>query len=271
MSGASKITITQEPMFWKKKKESVPRESKIILGMILLQDDNSLDVDSFRNDFKSHYDHDIRKSTGDNSTFIFTIDGESIAIAHMPVAIPQDDIGETAKYAYNWQNSLEDTKDHKSHLIVSLIQGGQDQINRFRIFTQVLSSLLRTTEAIGIYKGNQSLLIPKSDYLREAELMSDEYLPINLWVYFGLRVTNNGNSGYTYGLKEFNKVEMEILNSVRSLEDIRGILFNTVHYVLEYDITFKDGQTVGGSKDEKITISFSNGQFVAGDTFKLAY
>lgn len=33
--------------------------------------------------------------------------------------------------------------------------------------------------------------------------MSDDYLPLNLWVYFGLRVTGKGNGGYTYGLKEW--------------------------------------------------------------------
>jgi hypothetical protein len=151
------------------------------------------------------------------------------------------------------------------------MQGGQDQIKRFKIFTQVLCSLLRTTNAIGIYKGNQSLLIPKDDYLNEAEAMSNEYLPLNLWIYFGFRLNDNGNSGYTYGLKEFNKTELEIVNSSKSLEDIRGFLFNITHYVLDYDVTFGDGQTVGGSEDEKIAISLSKGKFVEGDTFKLAF
>lgn len=194
-----------------------------------------------------------------------------VAIAHMPIPIPSGEIEEAAQYAYNWQTALEDTKDHESHLIVSLMQGGQDQLKRFKIFTRVVSSLLRTTNAIAVYKGNQSLLIPKDDYLSEAVAMRDDYLPLNLWIYFGLRVTDNGNSGYTCGLKEFNKTEIEIVNSSQSLEDIRGFLFNISHYVLEYDVAFRDGQTVGGSAEEKIDISISRGKFVDGDTFKLAY
>lgn len=258
-------------MFWKKKTADKSQDSKIILGMVMLNSDNSFDIDSFTDDFKIHYDGDIQEPTGDNASFVFQIDGETIAIAHMPMPIPSGDIEEAATYAYNWQSSLDDTKDHESHLIVSLMQGGKNQIKRFKIFTQVLCSLLRTMNAIGVYKGNQSLLIPKEDYLSEAELMSEDYLPLNLWIYFGLRVTDNGNAGYTYGLKEFNKTELEVLNSTQSLEDIRGFLFNIAHYVLEYDVTFKDGQTVGGSEDEKISIKYSKGQFVEGDTFKLAY
>ena len=258
-------------MLWKKKIKDDKPDSKIILGMVILNVESFFDVDSFVNDFKSFYDDNIQEPAGDNSSFVFQVDGETVAIAYMDVPIPKGDIEGTAQYAYNWQTALEDTKDHKSHLIVSLMQGGQDQIKRFKFFTQVLCSLLRTTNAIGVYKGNQSLLIPKDDYLNEAETMSDEHLPLNLWIYFGLRVTDNGNSGFTYGLKEFNKTEMEIVNSSKSLKDIRGFLFNIAHYVLDYDVTFNDGQTIGGSAEEKIAISFSKGQFVDDDTFKLAY
>jgi hypothetical protein len=257
-------------MFWRKKKVD-KEDSKIILGMVLLQDENTFDVNLFSDDFKSYYGNDIQEPTGDNASCVFKVDGEMIAIAHMPVPIPSGDIEGTAQYAYNWQTALEDTKEHKSHLIVSLMQGGQDQIKRFKIFTKVVSSLLRTTNSIGVYKGNQSLLIPKEDYIREAELMSDDFLPLNLWIYFGLRTTNKGNAGYTYGLKEFNKVEMEVLGSTKSMEDIRGFLFNITHYVLDYDVTFKDGQTCGLSEEEKIAISASKGKFVDGNTLKLAY
>jgi len=258
-------------MFWKKKKADEKQDSKIILGMVILNDNSSFDVDNFLSDFNNYYGDKIKEPTGDNTSFIVKVDGEMAAIAHMDVPVPIGDIKGTVQYAYNWRTALEDTKDHKSHLIVSLMQGGQDQIKRFKIFTQIICSLLRTTNAIGVYKGNQSLLIPKEDYLNEAEAMSGEYLPLNLWIYFGLRVTDSGNSAYTYGLKEFNKTEMEIVNSSKDLEDIRGFLFNIAHYVLDYDVTFQDGQTVGGSEEEKIAISFSKGQFVEGDTFKLAY
>jgi hypothetical protein len=239
--------------------------------MVILQDENHFDVDSLLKEYNSNYENNIEDLSGDNSSIAFTIDGEMVGIGHMPFPIPHSDIEETSRYAYNWQSVLEDIKDHKSHLIVSIMQGGQDQIKRFKIFTQVLSSLLRTTNSLGIYQGTQSLLIPKSDYLEQAALMSNDYLPLYLWIYFGLRRTKDGNSGYTYGLKEFNKTELEILNSSRSLEEIRNFLFDIAHYILDYDVTFREGQTCGASEDERVPISFSKGEFVKGDSFKLAY
>ncbi len=239
--------------------------------MVMLRGDNSFERDTFVGDFKSHYKDTIKEPTGDNGSFVFDSNGEMVAIGYMPVPIPAGDIEGAAQYAYNWQTALEDTKEHKSHLIVTLMPGGQDQIKRFRIFTNVLSSILRTTNSIGVYKGNQSLLIQKEDYLSEADTMSDDYLPLNLWIYFGLRTSDKGKSGYTYGLKEFKKSEMEVVNSSKSLEDIRGFLFNISHYVLDYDVIFKDGQTCGVSEEEKIKISMSKGEFVDGDTLKFDY
>ncbi len=258
-------------MFWKRKKDKAKQDNKIILGMIMLREERSFDLNTFIKDYNENYNYELPEQTGDSSAIVLTINNEKVAIGHMPIPIPADDIEITAQYAYNWPTVLEDTKEHKSHLIVSVMGKGQDQIERFKIFTQVICSLLRTTSAIGVYKGNQSLIIPKEDYLDEGELMGEDYLPLNLWIYFGLRTSDNGNSGYTYGLKEFNKTELEILDSSKSLEEIREFLFNIAHYVLEYDVSFRDGQTCGLSEEEKILITCSKGVLLEGETFKLAY
>jgi hypothetical protein len=257
-------------MFGKKKKQDSTLRN-LILGMVILEDENTFEPKSFRKDFKDYYSKNTKESSGDGSSFAFKIDDELIVIGHMPMPIPHGDIEGTAKYAYNWDTALEDLKSHKSHLIVSITSGGHDQIKRYKIFTQVICSLLRTTNSLGVYKGNQSLLIPKDDYLNEASSMSDDYLPLNLWIYFGYQVAKTGNSGYTYGLKEFDKSEMEIIDSSKSITEISKFLFNITHYVLDNDVTFKDGQTCGMSADERIAIAFSKGKLVEGNTLKLAY
>ena len=237
----------------------------------MLQDDVTFNISSFLEDYRSNYVNEIKDTYGDNISFSFTINEENVAIAYMPIPIPLSDIEVTAQFSYNWKSVLEDTKEHKAHLIVSIMQGSQNKINRFKIFTQILCSLLRTTNSIGVYKGLQSLLIQKEDYLLQSELIKYEYLPLDLWIYIGLRGIDKGNYGYTYGLKEFDKSEMEVLNSSRSVQEIRDFLFNTAQYVLKNDVTFKEGETVGISEEEKIGVKFSKGEFVEGETFKFAF
>lgn len=257
-------------MFWSKKNKIKSQESKIILGMIMLHEEKIFDLKNFIEDFKNNYGYDVEK-TEDNATLVFEVDGEMVAIAHMPIPIPRNDLKETAHYAYYWQTAFEEIQNHKSHIIVSILQGGNDQIKRYKIFTQVLCSLLRITNSLGVYKGNQSLLIPKDEYLVQAEHMNEGYLPLKLWLYIGLRSNDNRNSAYTYGLQEFNKNELEIIHSSKGLEEIRGFIFNIAHYVLSHNITFKNGETIGGSEQEKIEITLSKGHFIKSDTFKLDF
>lgn len=257
--------------FWRKRNNDASENYKIILGMVMLANKKSFEWRNLIEDLAMNYKHTIDEPAGNHLATVFYIDEEMVSVAHVEAPIPNGDIEETAQYAYNWENAVEDLKDHESHIIVTVMRGRTNQVKRFRIFTHVICALLRTTDAIGVYKGNQSLLIPKEDYLAQAELMSKDYLPLNLWIYFGLRRTEGGRSGYTYGLKEFNKCEVEILDSQHSYSEIREVLFNTAHYVLDYDVTFKEGQTIGFTVEEKKPISLSTGKFVDGDSFKLNF
>jgi len=246
-------------------------DSRIILGMIMLEDNSPFNLRLFLDDIKQTGEYKVGKPSGDENAATLTINGELVAIGSMLVPIPMGDIEGAAKYAYNWENALEEVKEHKAHLIVSIMQGSDDVIKRYRIFTSVICSLLRTNNAIGVYKGNQTLLISKDDYLASARRMSDQLYPLNLWIYFGFVHDNDKNSGYTYGLKEFNKRELEIVGSARKPEEIMEFLFNMTHYVLDFNVEFQDGQTCGVSESERIGITLSKGVFVDGESFKMAY
>ena len=257
-------------MFWKKKKKEQPTDN-VILGMVLLHDAQSYNLSNVLRDLQENYAIAMSETTGDDAVAVFDVDGQMVALSFLPVPVPNGDIEGSAQYAYNWETAVDDLKEHKGHIIVTILRGNGSPVKRFSVFTQVICSLLRTTNAIGVYKGNQSLLIPKEDYLEQAEALKDGSLPLNLWVYVGLRQVGGRSSGYTYGMKEFGKTEMEILNSTNGLGEIRGFLLSIAHYVLEYDVEFKDGETCGFSAEERIKITYSKGQFVEGRTFKLAY
>ena len=245
--------------------------SDIILGMVLLRNDQPFSLNAFLADIKENTRYRISKAAGDDQAASVKIGGESIAIGFMPVPVPRGDIEGTAAYAYNWPTAVEDLKDHRGHLIVSVLHGDGTPVDRYRIFTSVICSLLRTTNAIGVYKGAQSLLFPKDQYLEMAAMMSKDWLPLYLWIYFGFHSIENKNFGYTYGLNAFNKREIEILDSDRSLGDIEGFLFNMCHYILDNNVEFRDGETCGSSAEERIAIRLSPGRFIEGESLKLAY
>ena len=202
-------------MIWKNKKLD-GKERKIILGRVILQDDKSFDTKAFRKDFKDNYHKSINKPSGDSSSFAFKVDDELIVLGHMPIQIPHADIEGTAKYAYNWETALEDSKNHKSHLIVSITSGGQDQITRFKIFTQVICSLLRITNSVGVYEGNQSLLIPKNDYINEASLMTNNCLPIIFGFILVIELQTKAIAAIYMDLKSSTKTKWRLLTQQKA-------------------------------------------------------
>ena len=78
--------------------------------------------------------------------------------------------------------------------------------------------------------------------------MSEEDLPLYNWIYFGLRKENGKQSVYTYvnvSCKDFGKMEMEIVESENSIEELNEMMFNLAHYVIAFNVALKDGETIG--------------------------
>lgn len=254
------------------KKKETPKEnsqSKILLAMPMFTNGDRYDLNLVVDSLKNVWRLKVSSIEGNNDTAILTIDGEMVAIAYMPVPIPIGDIEGTAKYAYNWQSVVDDLKEMNGHSIVSIMAGKKPAIDRFKLLTKVLYSILATSNAIGVYQGSQSLLIPKEQYLNSTEQIKDDELPIGLWVYIGLRKTDKGNSVYTYGLTEFSKQEIEVINSRLDLEELYDFITNISAYVINSNVILKSGETFGYTADQKVKITSSKGHFVEGQSLKL--
>ena len=100
------------------------------------------------------------------------------------------------------------------------------------------------------------------------EFLLDDMLPIQLWVYVGI-INDEKSSIYTYGMKEFGKSEIEIIDSALNGSELYDFLLPVLNYILESDVTLNDGETIGFSEDEKIKITKSKAVYLDGDSLKL--
>ena len=109
-------------------------------------------------------------------------------------------------------------------------------------------------------------------FLDMAEVMKDDDMfPLLNLVYFGLAGTETGVDGYTYGLKAFGKDEIEILDSQVSPAELRDFLITISGYIVEENVTLRDGETIGFSAEQKLPITRSEGVYVEEDTLKIKY
>ncbi|MDN3583699.1 DUF4261 domain-containing protein [Mucilaginibacter flavus] len=244
-------------------------ENNILLAMPMFNNGGSFNVREVIDNLKSKWGLEVVNVEGDEHIITLDINGETVALAYMPVPIPLGDIEGIAQYAYNWPTAVDDLKYHTGHAIVSVMAGKKSVLERFKILSKVIGSVLIASDAVGLYDGNQSLLIPKSQYLANLEVLEYDDIPVSLWIYIGLQKRQAGNCVYTYGLKAFQKKEIEIIDSNLTLEELFDFLFSVVSYIIGSDITLKNGETIGLTADQKISVIVSKGRFVEGQSIKL--
>ena len=96
--------------------------------------------------------------------------------------------------------------------------------------------------------------------------------PIGNIVYIGLYGDeNNTVSGYTYGIEQFGKKELEIIKSSEEAEEVYNFLASISDYIITSDVVLNDGETIGFSEEQKIQISVSKGIALDGETVKLGF
>lgn len=261
----------------KEEQEATPQEeSNLLLAMPLYNGTDSYNVRAVIEQLQNYWGLEVSDIEGlegaDEDAVTFTLDGEMVAMAKMPVPVPAEEIQSTAEYAYLWETAAADCKDHTSHAIVTLLSGNAPTIERYKLFTMLLASILETSNAIGIYQGEQTLLLPKALYLEYADFLREEdQSPLALWVYIGLVNDGTTCSAYTYGLSGFGKQEIEVVHSEKNIGELYDFITMIALYIIDYDVTLRHGETIGFSEEEKIKITASKGAFLDGETLKIEY
>ena len=242
------------------------------VGFVLL-DEVRFDAEKYVKDLKEDwgmsYDFEI---THDNNTIIADNNGMILTASLMPAPIPDNEAVEQAKTNYRWEKAVEAAEKHKAHLLVSVINSGDvDNIEGAKHYVKLLANATKQEGCLGI--NILGTVIHPQMYYDFAKLYDEnDDFPIENIVYIGLYGDeNNTVSGYTYGLEQFGKKELEIIKSLEEAEEVYNFLASISDYIITSDVVLNDGETIGFSEEQKIQISVSEGIAVDGETIKLGF
>ena len=242
------------------------------VGFVLLERadfDAEKYVKDLKEDWGMSYDFEI---THDNNTIIADNNGMILTASLMPAPIPDNEAVEQAKTNYRWEKAVEAAEKHKAHLLVSVInRGDMDNIEGAKHYVKLLANATKQEGCLGI--NILGTVIHPQMYYDFAKLYDEnDDFPIENIVYIGLYGDeNNTVSGYTYGLEQFGKKELEIIKSSEEAEEVYNFLASISDYIITSDVVLNDGETIGFSEEQKIQISVSEGIAVDGETIKLGF
>ena len=255
-----------------KENEKTENKGQLILSMPMFKGDRGYSPDKVIQDLKSYWGLKVDEIEGDDNTATFKIDEELAALALMPAPIPAAEFESIYNYSYLWKDAEKEIQEHTQHAIVSLWGSNTPAVERYSLLSKVNASILRTCEtAIGIYQGASTLLLPKNLYIDFTDLLLDEddILPIQLWVYIGIINSDEKSSVYTYGMKEFGKSEIEIIDAKMNGSELYDFLLPVLDYVLRQDVTLRHGETIGFTEEQKIKITESEAIYLEGTSLKI--
>ena len=247
--------------------------SSAFTGFVLLNE-TKFDREKFLKDLKE--DWKITLDLGDDSEnkekdmLVGNIGDIMVAVALMPAPIPNNEAVEKAKINYKWKDAVKVAEEHKAHILVSLL-GEPDLVEGAKLYTKIISALTKQENCIGLYV-TKTVLNP--DMYRDFTeyYVENDMFPVENTIFIGVYKTDNGEiNAYTYGMETFGKKEMEVINSLEQPKDIYNLLQAIADYVITSDVILQDGETIGFTAEQKISISQSKGVAVNGTTLKLAY
>ncbi|AWB42979.1 hypothetical protein DCC85_01190 [Paenibacillus sp. CAA11] len=251
--------------------------SGIFNGFILLNSPEC-DMDQIKNNLLQDWNISCSPPEGEESSaeegkegiLVFNADDFMVALSFVKAPVPDGEAEYFAQGNYLWKEAAEVTRTHVAQIILAVFTRSGSPLESGKLYTKVAASCLKLPNAIGIY--TSGTVFQPELYIEFANMMkSDEVVPLLNLVHFGLVATEEGVSGYTYGLSTFGKDEIEILNSQASPNELRDFLITISAYVVEEDVTLRDGETIGFTADQKLPIARSEGVYVQGDTIKIKY
>lgn len=257
------------------KKEN--NETGAFIGFVLLSS-NRWDKQKFIDDCMADWglalsdeDDDDTLDEDDDDTLVVTMGDAMLGVSLMPAPVPNGEAEHYASGNYMWDNAVEVVQSHRAHILVSVLGKDGALLDKGRLFTKLVASCLKQENAIAVY--TDGAVFQPQFYRECASIMQQgkDALPILNWVWFGIYRTEELSGIYTYGMRKFGKEEMEVYTDHASLSDVRNFLLDIVAYVLDYDVTLKDGETIGFSEDQKLAITLSDAIALEGKSLKLEY
>ncbi|HMO15499.1 MAG TPA: DUF4261 domain-containing protein [Pirellulaceae bacterium] len=213
---------------------------------------------------------DIEEKDG---TLSLQIGEASLIMAKMPAPIPWSDLEGPCATSILWKNAASEVKEHSFHWIVT-VNGDLEPLSLSKLLTQATAAAMAACEeAIGVYWGNATLVIPKNIFIDFAKEVLPHGPPLHIWVDFRVgKDSDTSSSGFTAGMKALGHMEFETQRSPEPPGELRERFLALAGYVVEKGPVIRDGDTVGEDAEERIRVVYSDSSFGHdGKVMRLVY
>ena len=238
------------------------------LGLVLLNE-KRWDSAKFKQDLEKEWGIKAEVADGERDTLVWKENGMMTTVGFIDSPIPGGEAEENATSNYMWPEAMDVAKKHVAHLIVAVLPREKRAVEAGELFVKICDACLMQRSATGLH--SCGTIFQPEFYREAAAVMKEGEAPYLNWVHFGMYRLGEIVNGYTYGLSAFGKDEIEVVGYEADPVDLRNFLQDISTYVLSNDVELLDGETIGFSEKQRLSISKSPGVAIERDTLKIEY
>ena len=212
---------------------------------------------------------DDAEQAENDETFIVGYHGALIAVSLMPGPIPDGEAERCAGKSYLWKNDIGQVRRHQAHLLVAVMGRELAPAEAGELLVKTVASCCKQDGVLGVYANGT--VYPPDYYLHFSGMVKENLFPIYNLVWFGLYRSEKGVCGYTCGMRQLGYDEMEIIDSSADPESVLDFLSDIANYVVTEAVVLNDGETIGFSAEQTLSIVKSKGIAVEGESLKIEF
>jgi len=147
-----------------------------------------------------------------NEILVFAVDGGSLAVSQMPAPIPWSSLEGPCATAWWWPEATERMRSHRFHIVVALIGGEIEPVERRVLLTNVVREVVKSSDSVGVYWGEGTVVHEPKQFLKMTSSISASNIPGTAWL--DVRVEPVGNNAvrcFTTGLAPLGFREIEVI------------------------------------------------------------
>ena len=184
----------------------------------------------------------------------FDFGGATAFVSLMPGPIPWEDLEGPCATAWHWEEAESVLREHKAHLIVVLTGNAGDAIEQHLRLTRLVAAAAEASEALGVYWGGAPLVQPREAFFEVAQEAGRDNLPLELWVEQRLFSSAPETvSVFTAGMDKLGAMEVEVREAHGDPSEVMALVYGIAQYLVLNGNVIQDGDTVGGSEEERVT------------------
>lgn len=242
------------------------------MGMVLLED-TAFDVNRFKKDLLARWDIDsitspegmkvraaiatvdvdsVEEDDMEEAHFL-VIDGYKVVVAPFSFPMPLQAVEQGGMRNYLWESAVEVGRRHTYHVAISIVEGPGNPLEEGMLLAKLLSVATEQEGASAVY--TNGVLYEADKFHEETETLRDDMLPMANIIWVDMDFEEDGTiSLSTSGMELFNQLNVELLHCPWDPEKAWNYILSVADYILTSDKQVKDGDSVGRTNEEQLTV-----------------